>query len=689
MAIAQQPGYKYVPSTERKINKPNQRVLNPLATEICNNAIDDDGNGLADLKDFSCYFNANTENCEPTSIIWGCTSSEFYWADVATGTVQNVGPLADYIYDITWASDGKLYGMSGNGTTLYEINPNTAELTTVAEFTNYYGANGMTADANGNLYLAGMQDEQRRDWYVIKYNIATGIITKVANLSNEGLSSGGDLTFLDGKLYVSCWDNKFAVIDLNMRKMTVRYLANVGSIGTSMGMITLGDGFLYVCGGDKIFRIDPVTMNLDFTPFFDFNVSGMQLFGLSSYAEICNAPACRPKLKIDTTSSPPFCSATGVQLKADGKGILTESVYEWILPDKTTKRGADLQVTTPGKYYLHYYAIYEACERWDSINVQIIPTPWIDLGTDKLVCKNTPVELMTQSSGGIDNYVWSDEHVSATNTVQGAGMYWVQATNSCGTVRDTIIITETTYPEVAMGPDLLVCPGTTVNLLNTKPRQNEDVYLWQDGSANETFNSVKDGWYWLQSQNVCGTVRDSIFISYKDSCTCFPLYPQIALGNDLSICDYETVTLKNRLDQTGFRYNWQNGSTDKAITTKTPGTYWVDVTTYCGILRDSIVIIEKTEGCERKVMVPSAFTPNSDGRNDVFRPTVYGVPDEYDFIIYNRWGQIVFRSKKPGEGWNGTVNGKKQDVNLYAWTCSYRFSGEGQQSAKGTVALLK
>lgn len=689
MAVAQQPGYKYAPSTERKINKPNQRVLNPLAAEICNNTIDDDGNGLGDLKDFACYFNANTETCEPSSIVWGCSKWDLYWADVATGAVNYVGPLADLLYDITWASNGKLYGISYDGKSLYEINPNTAELTKVVDFTTYYGANGMTADANGNLYLAGMLELPGTSWYVIKYNIATGAITKVANLSVEGLSSGGDLTFLNGKLYVACWDNKFAVIDIKSGKMTVQSLANTGQIGTSMGLITMGDGFLYVCAGDKIHRIDPETMNYDFTPFFEFKVPDMLLFGLSNYAEICNAPSCRLKLDIDTISPQPFCSATGVRLHGEGTGLSAEAVYEWTLPDNTIQKGADLHVTVPGNYYLHYYDWYETCDRWDSINIQITPSPWIDLGTDELVCKNSAVDLSPKSSGGIDNYLWSDGTVSGINRVQGAGLYWVQATNNCGTVRDTIIITETVFPQTDIGPDLLVCPGTVITLANNKPRRNGDEYQWQDGSANETFKAIKEGWYWLRSQNVCGTARDSVFISYKDSCTCFPLYPQVALGNDISICNYETASLENKVHQNGFRYNWQNGSVDKSISAKIPGIYWVDVSTYCGTVRDSILVREKTEGCERKVMVPSAFTPDGDGRNDIFRPIVYGVPEEYEFVIYNRWGQVVFNSKKPGEGWNGIVNGKGQDVSLYVWTCSYRFSGENNAMRKGVVSLLK
>ena len=61
--------------------------------------------------------------------------------------------------------------------------------------------------------------------------------------------------------------------------------------------------------------------------------------------------------------------------------------------------------------------------------------------------------------------------------------------------------------------------------------------------------------------------------------------------------------------------------------------------------------------CKVSFYVPTAFTPNGDGRNDVFRPVVYGIAVEYNFIVYNRWGQKVFISNTPGEGWDGTISG--------------------------------
>ena len=114
-----------------------------------------------------------------------------------------------------------------------------------------------------------------------------------------------------------------------------------------------------------------------------------------------------------------------------------------------------------------------------------------------------------------------------------------------------------------------------------------------------------------------------------------------------------------------------------------------DVSTYCGSICDSILINPKLNGCERTVYIPNAFTPNNDGKNDLFGPVVFGVPDIYEFTVYNRSGQVVFQTTEILKGWNGRFNGKIQDINVFIWRCTYKFSGEKPVYKKRTVVLIK
>ncbi|RYZ44822.1 MAG: gliding motility-associated C-terminal domain-containing protein, partial [Chitinophagaceae bacterium] len=90
-----------------------------------------------------------------------------------------------------------------------------------------------------------------------------------------------------------------------------------------------------------------------------------------------------------------------------------------------------------------------------------------------------------------------------------------------------------------------------------------------------------------------------------------------------------------------------------------------------------------------RVFVPSAFTPNGDGRNDVVRPIAVGLSNIEYFRIYNRWGQLVFETTINGKGWDGKIQGAPQGTETYAWIVKGQdFTGK-TVFEKGTVTLIR
>jgi len=67
------------------------------------------------------------------------------------------------------------------------------------------------------------------------------------------------------------------------------------------------------------------------------------------------------------------------------------------------------------------------------------------------------------------------------------------------------------------------------------------------------------------------------------------------------------------------------------------------------------------------IFVPSAFTPNSDGRNDVIRPVMAGIAKLTFFRVYNRWGQLVFNTSEVNKGWDGMIGGAKQSSQNFVY----------------------
>ena len=130
------------------------------------------------------------------------------------------------------------------------------------------------------------------------------------------------------------------------------------------------------------------------------------------------------------------------------------------------------------------------------------------------------------------------------------------------------------------------------------------------------------------------------------------------------------------------------GATGSSVTINNPGLYWLEVTDNNDCKgRDTVIISAKD--CLKSFYMPTAFTPNSDGKNDVLKPVIYGNMKSYQLRIYNRFGQQVFQTKDITKGWDGNFSGVKQDSNTFVWTCTYHFEGEDAAIKNGTVVLIR
>lgn len=87
--------------------------------------------------------------------------------------------------------------------------------------------------------------------------------------------------------------------------------------------------------------------------------------------------------------------------------------------------------------------------------------------------------------------------------------------------------------------------------------------------------------------------------------------------------------------------------------------------------------------------IPTAFTPNNDGRNDVFKAISYGILQNFHIAVYNRYGQMVFTSNDIRKGWDGKMNGKQQNTGTYVWLVSYQFATAPEKKQKGSVVMVR
>src|SRR5205085_2059221 len=94
-------------------------------------------------------------------------------------------------------------------------------------------------------------------------------------------------------------------------------------------------------------------------------------------------------------------------------------------------------------------------------------------------------------------------------------------------------------------------------------------------------------------------------------------------------------------------------------------TYTLKMTTPEGCEGSDQVFVKVFKGPE--IFVPSGFTPNGDGRNDLLLAFPIGMREFHFFRVYNRWGQLIFSSVNEKMGWDGSVNGLQQGTGTYVW----------------------
>ena len=154
------------------------------------------------------------------------------------------------------------------------------------------------------------------------------------------------------------------------------------------------------------------------------------------------------------------------------------------------------------------------------------------------------------------------------------------------------------------------------------------------------------------------------------------------LGPTQEICTGETIVLS---PGNFSSYLWQDNSTAPQLEVSQPGTYAVSVTNSCGTAMSAVQITGKV--CNS--YFPTAFTPNNDGRNDVFKMlNAHGIKN-YDLRIFNRWGQLVFHTNDVTKGWNGSYGAYVQGSAVFVWIASGVEATGKKFMRKGTVTLIR
>lgn len=314
------------------------------------------------------------------------------------------------------------------------------------------------------------------------------------------------------------------------------------------------------------------------------------------------------------------------------------------------------------------------CSTTDTIIVDYTPLPVVDLGGDTVLCFGE--NLLLDANNPTATYLWQDATTSSTYLVSQAGTYFVEVSKNGCSSGDTINVFYNSLLNFDLGNDTTLCSGQVLNIDATSINAT---YLWQDSSTNPIYDITQNGTYWIKITNNCETINDTINVNYN-------LSPAVSLGDDTTLCFWETIMLNATTNNAS--YLWQDNSNNPVFEVLEQGMYWVQVTVDECISKDTINVFH--EDCEITLIIPNVFSPNNDGKNDLFLPVLSEGIATMHTQIYNRWGEEIFSSDNLNIEWDGTIKGgKKVSDGTYFWIISYTDIKENKSVIKGYLTVFK
>jgi gliding motility-associated-like protein len=321
----------------------------------------------------------------------------------------------------------------------------------------------------------------------------------------------------------------------------------------------------------------------------------------------------------------------------------------------------------------------------------------VTTGPAMSVCAGASVMLGATSNG--DRFTWSPgTGLSNTGVLQPLASpdttteYILTATRGTCVRADSVRVTVDPGPMVQTSGDTTICSGASVVIAGNV--SNGDKFAWTPvtglsnaGVARPVARPATTTVYVLTVTDVSGCIDTASLM--------VEVTPPVVLsaGNDTNLLLGQTISL-GAVGTPVTRYAWSPATALSDPTAANPVarpsqdiTYTVNAETANGCSGDASVTIHVFSRAD--IFVPSAFTPNGDGHNDLFRAVPVGIKSFGHLTVYDRWGRLVFKGNGPDQGWDGTLGGVPQEAGAYVWTASGIDLAGHPVLRRGTVVLIR
>jgi gliding motility-associated-like protein len=330
-----------------------------------------------------------------------------------------------------------------------------------------------------------------------------------------------------------------------------------------------------------------------------------------------------------------------------------------------------MSVTRSGDYWLQVSR--NGCVGSDTIDIEVIARPEVFIGGYQVICASVPEGIGMEVAGA--SYLWSTGATTSHIQVNETGLYWLEVDVQGCKGSDSAYILAQPDPVVDLGPDGYICTDQEIVL---DAGNSGHRYYWSTGSSEQVLHVAAGGLYHVTVVSPDSCVgRDSILLTYLPD-------PVVLLGVDTTGC-VETPLVLHASVYNADDLRWSDGNTGPTMSVQYGGAYTVTAINECGADHDTINVQQIF--CD--IWLPNVFTPNGDGKNDVFRVLGnLGRIDYFGLSIFDRWGQRVFYTSDKYQGWDGVHNGTPCMMGTFVYMLEYHIEGKPMLE-KGNFHLIR
>lgn len=401
-----------------------------------------------------------------------------------------------------------------------------------------------------------------------------------------------------------------------------------------------------------------------------------------------------PEVSISYDQSP-YCGTGTATVTLTGLNGGTYSAASGLSINGSTG-AVNLSASTPGSYTVNYTFSSGACTSTATANIDV-GDPLLIITNPLPVCGSptadiTDPSITEGSTSGLTYHYFTDAAgtipFGTPTAVAASDTFYIRGISAggCSTSIAPVIVVLNDQPVITTTDTVVACKGLPVTLKASSPG-NE--ITWQHiGTADSiTVQPNSNAIYKAIAINEAGCTDTAIVnVLVREFSVSLKANPSpMLVGSPATL----TTSANSTYEVIGWKpdmyFSNQTANTQSLIINDTTSIYYVIARSADGCTDTASI---KTAVDNKDFFIPNAFTPNNDGRNDLFK--VYGSSvTAAEIKIYNQWGVMLYETKDNQKGWDGTHKNNPQPVGLYVYVVKVRLSNEDTFIKKGTIRLIR